>query len=82
MDEACHADGDTWDAVDTAFHCAGDGAGIGDIEAEVGAVVDAAKDEVAFVIGEDFSESDVDTIDGETVDHISGASFDFKFFDS
>lgn len=79
-----HGEREGPNAVDGAFHGSGDGSGVGDIEAEIGAVVDAADYEVATV-GPGDGEADVDAVDGDAVDHVGFKTFELGFagfFDS
>lgn len=68
-----HADGDGGDAEECAFERGGDGAGVDDVYAAVGAVVHAGDEEIglgggAEAVGEEGGDGELDAVGGSAVD--------------
>ena len=76
-----HGEADAAYSVYGAFHGTGDGSGVGDIKAHVGAVVEARENEVASV-GELGGEGDIDAVHGKAVDFEGAESVAGGFFDA
>lgn len=79
--EPSHRDRYRKNAVDAPFHCPGDRATIGDVEAKIWPIVDAREDEVATVWPGN-RKADIDAIHGQTIDHVAFNPFDILALNS
>jgi hypothetical protein len=72
----CQAHGDRADADEGAFHRAGDGARVGDVLGEIGAVVDAGQNEIGGLVLQHMTHAHDNAIGGRSA-HGKGALSDF-----